>query len=154
MKGAGGKNSWALFLLLLTGIVLGGFQIMVEVAAAQDVITCLIFFLHVFGKHRDLSFADRVAVAVSGHVEFKNHQFFSVIHRNSGDAVAAVQIKKLTERSGHRKTSSQRIRHRISGKQRKPGFTAAMRLCKWIKQKCRIIILCKYAVIILSLIHI
>ena len=25
MKGAGGKNSWALFLLLLTGIVLGGF---------------------------------------------------------------------------------------------------------------------------------
>ena len=24
MKGAGGKNSWALFLLLLTGIVLGG----------------------------------------------------------------------------------------------------------------------------------
>ncbi len=23
MKGAGGKNSWALFLLLLTGIVLG-----------------------------------------------------------------------------------------------------------------------------------
>ena len=25
MKGAGVKNSWALFLLLLTGIVLGGF---------------------------------------------------------------------------------------------------------------------------------
>mgnify|MGYP002512344332 FL=1 len=25
MKGAGGKNSWALFLFILTGIVLGGF---------------------------------------------------------------------------------------------------------------------------------
>ena len=25
MKGAGGKNSWALFLLILAGIVLGGF---------------------------------------------------------------------------------------------------------------------------------
>lgn len=25
MRGAGGKNSWALFLLILTGIVLGGF---------------------------------------------------------------------------------------------------------------------------------
>ncbi len=25
MKGAGGKNSWALFLFVLTGIVLGGF---------------------------------------------------------------------------------------------------------------------------------
>ncbi len=25
MKGKGGKNTWALFLLLLTGIVLGGF---------------------------------------------------------------------------------------------------------------------------------
>lgn len=25
MKGAGGKNSWALFLFMLTGIVLGGF---------------------------------------------------------------------------------------------------------------------------------
>lgn len=25
MKGVGGKNSWALFLMILTGIVLGGF---------------------------------------------------------------------------------------------------------------------------------
>ena len=25
MKGAGGKNSWALFLMILAGIVLGGF---------------------------------------------------------------------------------------------------------------------------------
>ncbi len=51
---------------------------MVEVAAAQDVIACLVFFLHVFGKHRDLSLADRIAVAVSGHVEFEDHQLFSV----------------------------------------------------------------------------
>ena len=28
MKGAGGKNSWALFLLLLTGIVFGGFMVL------------------------------------------------------------------------------------------------------------------------------
>ena len=81
-------------------------------------------------------------------MKFKNHQFFSVVNRNTRDAVAAIQIKKLAERSGYRETPSQRIRHRISGKQSKPGFTAAMRLCKRIKQKRRIVILCKYAVII------
>ena len=34
MKGKGGKNAWALFLLLLAGIVLGGFASIIGVIVA------------------------------------------------------------------------------------------------------------------------
>ena len=116
---------------------------MVEITAAQDVIAGLVFFLHVIGKHTDLTLTDCVAVAVGGHVEFKNYKFFSVIHRQSGNTVAAIQVKKFTEGCRHRETSPQRIGHRISGKQSKPRFAASMWLCKRIEKKRGVIVLCE-----------
>lgn len=38
MKGAGSKNAWALFLLLLAGVVLGGF--IGELAKGVPVLSC------------------------------------------------------------------------------------------------------------------
>ena len=59
----------------LGGCMIGNFQageVMEVLGLPEDV-----FFLHVIGKHTDLTLTDCVAVAISGHVEFKNHQFFS-----------------------------------------------------------------------------
>ena len=70
---------------------------MIEVAAAEHVISCFIFFLHIFGQHADLAFPDLIAVPIGRHVQFKDYEFFAIVHWNSGNAVTAVQIKKLTE---------------------------------------------------------
>ena len=129
------------------GIVFGCFQIVVKVTTAQDVIACFVFILHIFRKHGNLAFPDRLTVAVGRHVKFENHQFFSVIHRQSGNTVATVQVKKFTEGCRHRETSPQRIGHQISGKQSKPRFTASMWLGKRIEEEGGVIILCEDGII-------
>ena len=89
---------------------------MVEISAAKHIVSCLIFGLHILTEHADLTFTDGITVSVSGHVELKNHQLPAVLHRDSGNAVAAVQIKKFAEGSGYRKASPERRSDRISGK--------------------------------------
>ena len=70
---------------------------MIEVAATEHVISCFVFFLHIFGQHADLAFPDLIAVPIGRHVQVKDYEFFAIIHRNPGNAVTAVQIKKFTE---------------------------------------------------------
>ena len=119
------------------GIILGGFEVMVEVTAAEDVISSPVFCLHVVAEHADLAFPDGVAVSVGGHMKFKNYQFFAVFHRDPGDAVAAVQVEKFGKRSGDREASPQGGSDRISGKQCQTRSAAAMRLRKRIKKESR-----------------
>ena len=117
---------------------------MVKVAAAEHIIAGFVFFCHIIAQHLNLSLADGIAVAVGGHVQIENHQFFPVIHRDPGDAVAAVQIEELAEGSGDGEASAQSRRHRVLGKQAETGFAATVGLGKRIKQESGIIILCKY----------
>ena len=67
----------------LNGIVLSRLQIMVKITSAKYIIACIVFFLHICRKHLDLAFPNLVTVSISGHMKFKNHQFFSIIDRNA-----------------------------------------------------------------------
>ena len=120
---------------------------MVEIPTTDHIISSFIFLLHIFTEHPDLAFPNGITVSVSRHMQFKDHQLFSVIYRHSGNTVTSVQVKKFRKRRRNWKTSSHRSRNRIFRKQGKSGFAFSMRLCKRIKQKRGIIILCKYAVI-------
>ena len=117
---------------------------MVKVAAAEDVIPGFVFLCHIIAQHLNLSLADGITVAVSGHMQIEDHQLLAIVHRDPGDAVAAVQIEELAEGSGDGEASAQGGSHRISGKQSETGFAAAVGLGKRIKQESRIIILSKY----------
>ena len=81
----------------LNGIVLSRLQIMVKITSTKHIITCIVFFLHICRKHPDLAFPDLIAVPIGRQVQFKDYEFFAIVHWNSGNAVTAVQIKKLTE---------------------------------------------------------
>ena len=73
---------------------------MVKVAAAEHIIAGFVFFCHIIAQHLNLSLADGIAVAVSGHMQIEDHQLLAIVHRDPGDAVAAVQIEELAEGSG------------------------------------------------------
>ena len=77
-------------------------------------------------------------------MQIENHQFFPVIHRDPGDAVAAVQIEELAEGSGDGEASAQGGTYRVSGKQAESGSAASVGLGKRIEQEGRVVILCKY----------
>ena len=81
--------------LTVFSIFLGSLQVVVKVAAAEHIIPGFVFFCHIIAQHLNLPLADGIAVAVGGHVQIENHQFFPVIHRDPGDAVAAVQIEDV-----------------------------------------------------------
>ena len=134
--------------LIALRILFGSLQVVVKVAAAENIIPRFVFCLHIAAQHLNLPLADGIAVAVGGHVQIENHQFFPVIHRDPGDAVAAVQIEELAEGSGDGEASAQGGRHRIFREQSESCPAAAVGLGKRIEQESRVIILRKYGSIL------
>ena len=49
---------------MIIGIIGGSFQIMVEIASAEDIISGFVFFLHILTQHADLSLTDCITVSV------------------------------------------------------------------------------------------
>ena len=88
-------------------ILFGSLQVVVKVAAAEHIIAGFVFFCHIIAQHLNLSLADGIAVAVSGHMQIEDHQLLAIVHRDPGDAVAAVQIEELAEGSGDGEASAQ-----------------------------------------------
>ena len=125
-------------------IFLGSLQVVVKVAAAEHIIAGFVFFCHIIAQHLNLSLADGIAVAVSGHMQIEDHQLLAIVHRDPGDTVATVQIEELAEGSGDGEASAQGGTYRVSGKQAESGSAAAVGLGKRIEQESRVIILRKY----------
>ena len=125
-------------------ILFGSLQVVVKVAAAEHIIAGSVFFCHIIAQHLNLSLADLIAVAVSGHMQIEDHQLFPVVHRDPGDTVATVQIEELAEGSGYGEASAQGGRHRIFREQSESCPAAAVGLGKRIEQESRVIILRKY----------
>ena len=89
-------------------VIIGGFQIMVEITSAENIIPGFVFFLHILTQHTDLPFTDCITVSVGRHMQQKDNQLFSVVCRNSGNAVAPVQIEKLRHARLDRQAPSHR----------------------------------------------
>ena len=77
-------------------------EIVVEVTAAHNVITLIVFSLHIVHQHSHLRGADLIASAVRRAVNVVYDQLLAAIYRNAGNAVAAVKVKELGKRGRYR----------------------------------------------------
>ena len=68
-------------------------QILVEVSAADDLVSVLIFLLHIRKQHLQLFVGDLSVGGIGGQVQVVQAERFSVIDRNARDAVAAVEVE-------------------------------------------------------------
>ena len=115
-------------------------QILVEIAAAKDVIALVIFRLHVSQQQLQLLVGDRAVGGVGGQVQVIQAKFFSAFDRHAGDGIAAVKIEKLRQTALHRQTAPDSVRDGKTRHHQKTGAARAVRLQKRVEQERGIIV--------------
>ena len=70
-------------------------EIVIEVAAADDIVALLVLALHILKQHSHLRVSYLVVSAVRGGMHVIKQQLLAALHLNSAHAVASIKIKEL-----------------------------------------------------------